>query len=62
MLTGARRVHGATQESVLGRVWDPQQWMVTTKFSSVQVTKDVLPNVCIQCYRLKKELMTKLLH
>lgn len=62
MLMGTHRIHRVTQKSVVGRVLDPQQPVVTTKFPSVQRRK-VSSRMCsVQCYRLKMELMTKLFH
>lgn len=61
MLKGIHRIHRVIQKSVVRRVLEPQQPMVT-KFSSVQRQK-VSSRMCsVQWYRLKMELMTKLFH
>lgn len=39
MLKGIHRIHRVIQKSVVRRVLEPQQPMVTTKFSSVQRQK-----------------------
>ena len=62
MLMGTHRIDRATQKSVVGRILDPQQPMVTIKFSSGQGQKMFSQMCSIQSYRLKTELMTKLFH